>query len=63
MKRIILVHRCTEAELFAAADILDFQSRAGSNIIDYRKYLISLIVAIRKGTLNIPTGYAPPWAR
>lgn len=63
VNRIMMSHRCTDAELYAAADILDFQSRAGSNIIDYRKYLISLIKAIQRGTLGIPDGYQPPWER
>jgi hypothetical protein len=63
INRIMMSHRCSEADLYAAADILDFQSRAGSNIIDYRKYLISLIKAIQRGTLGIPDGYQPPWER
>ena len=61
--QIMMSARCNEAEFFAAADILDFQVRAGSNIKNYRKYLIAMIMAIRKGTLCIPNGYLPPWER
>ena len=64
IRQIALTCSTDIGNVYYAADVMDFQVRTGTKIEKNKKvYLISLVRAIRKGTLSIPEGYLPPWER